>query len=275
MIAEPGSGGSVLVVDRDAIAPANGLLVAHLAPDEPASNADLVVDSYLERLHADRYRCRPIADEDFLTLPFVEEDRDAIARQDDTDVSSCSSCVLEDRLGWRYRLERLNTGMSIPELRWCRIASAAAARAERPDEGEPVSLREAIGALQAYEPICGATHAVVRRGRNDDSVSTAMLRAELARVRESPIVLNRALRDTVLAMIEHDALSLSEIAMRCGRTKRDTAGNVSGETSWLARRLGMMPEGGRATPTPWVHVEVLALIARDGLGLSPREVEAS
>ena len=40
-------------------------------------------------------------------------------------------------------------------------------------------------------------------------------------------------------------------------------------------RLGMMPEGGRARPTPWVHSDVLALIARDGLGLSPREVESS
>ncbi len=63
--------------------------------------------------------------------------------------------------------------------------------------------------------------------------------------------------------------------MRCGRLKHDAAGNCSGETSWLARRLGMMPEGGREQPTPWVHSDVLALIARDGLGLSPREVESS
>jgi hypothetical protein len=66
---------------------------------------------------------------------------------------------------------------------------------------------------------------------------------------------------------------MSEIAIRCGRVKRDSRGNESGETSWLARRLGMLPEGGHETPTPWVHSDVLALIARRGLGISPREVE--
>ena len=66
---------------------------------------------------------------------------------------------------------------------------------------------------------------------------------------------------------------MSEIAIRCGRIKRDRRGNVSGETSWLARRIGLLPEGGGDEPTPWVHSDVLALIARDGLGVSPREVE--
>ena len=56
--------------------------------------------------------------------------------------------------------------------------------------------------------------------------------------------------------------------------KRDACGNESGETSWLARRLGLLPEGGKERPTPWIHSDVLALIARRGLGLSPREVEA-
>ena len=36
--------------------------------------------------------------------------------------------------------------------------------------------------------------------------------------------------------------------MRCGRVKRDARGNVSGETSWLARRIGQMPEGGEQKP---------------------------
>ena len=31
--------------------------------------------------------------------------------------------------------------------------------------------------------------------------------------------------------------------MRCGRAKRDSSGNESGETSWLARRVGLLPEG--------------------------------
>ena len=86
-------------------------------------------------------------------------------------------------------------------------------------------------------------------------------------------MLNRALRETALATIQREELSLSEIAIRCGRVKRDLRGNESGETSWLARRLGMLPEGGRDTPTPWIHTDVLALIARRGLGVSPREVE--
>jgi hypothetical protein len=81
------------------------------------------------------------------------------------------------------------------------------------------------------------------------------------------------LREAVLAAAERQGLSMSEIAIRCGRIKRDSAGNESGETSWLSRRLGLLAEGGRETPTPWVHSDVLALIARDGLGLSPREVE--
>jgi hypothetical protein len=61
--------------------------------------------------------------------------------------------------------------------------------------------------------------------------------------------------------------------MRCGRFKHDRCGRPSGETSWLARRIGLMPEGGARTPTRWVHTDTLALIAREGLGLSPNEVE--
>jgi len=95
----------------------------------------------------------------------------------------------------------------------------------------------------------------------------------MERVQDSPIVLNRKLRETVLETTERQGLSMSEIAIRCGRVKRDAAGNESGETSWLARRLGILPEGGRDAPTPWVHSDVLGLIARDGLGISPREVE--
>ena len=159
--------------------------------------------------------------------------------------------------------------ISIPELRWCRSGDTPTH-----SEPEPVSVREAIAALDAYEPIRAQTRAAIRRGIGDETISVATLRAELARVEDSPIVLNRALREAVLAAIEREALSMSEIAIRCGRVKRDAAGNASGETSWLARRLGLLPEGGRDTPTRWIHTDVLALIARDGLGASPREVEA-
>jgi hypothetical protein len=104
-------------------------------------------------------------------------------------------------------------------------------------------------------------------------VSTAVLHEQLERVRESPVVLNRKLRLAVLAAGERRDLSMSEIALRCGRIKRDCRGKCSGETSWLARRVGLMPESGSGRPTPWVHSDVLALIARNGLGISPREVE--
>ncbi len=172
-----------------------------------------------------------------------------------------------DEHGRRYRIAALQTGMSIPELRWCRD--------EAPARGEPkpLSVREAIAALESYEPVREQTHDAIRRHRSDESISVATLRAELARVHESPIVLNRALREAVLATIERDALSMSEIAIRCGRVKRDATGNESGETSWLARRVGLLAEGGRDVPTRWIHTDVLALIARDGLGVSPREVE--
>jgi hypothetical protein len=105
--------------------------------------------------------------------------------------------------------------------------------------------------------------------------STAVLAAELSRVQRSPIVLNRGLREAVLARVVNEGLSMSEIALRCGRVKNDARGGESGETSWLARRLGLVPEGGKGKPTPWIHSDVLALIARRGLGASPREVELS
>ena len=136
-----------------------------------------------------------------------------------------------------------------------------------------MSVREAIAALAAYEPVRGLTREVLADSGGREDVSVATLRLELDRLLCSPIVLNHKLRETTLALIAQRGLSMSEIAMRCGRVKRDRTGHVSGETSWLARRLGILPEGGREAPTPWIHTDVLALIARRGLGVSPREVE--
>jgi hypothetical protein len=95
---------------------------------------------------------------------------------------------------------------------------------------------------------------------------------ELERLLRSSVVLNRRLREAVVRQVLAGE-SMSEIAIRCGRFKRDRRGRRSGETSWLARRIGHMPEGGQTRPTPWIHSDTLALIARDGLGLSPHEVE--
>jgi hypothetical protein len=64
----------------------------------------------------------------------------------------------------------------------------------------------------------------------------------LFRMDVSKIVLNRGLRQAVLAAAAAQGLSMSEIAVRCGRVKHDSKGKESGETSWLARRLGIAPE---------------------------------
>ena len=172
-----------------------------------------------------------------------------------------------DRAGAVYRLEPLQTGMSIPELRWRRHPTS---QLEPP---RTVSLREAAAALESYEPLCTLTRRALSRARRNGGISTAVLRVELERLRQSPIVLNRRLREVALEVIERQGLTLSEVAIRCGRIKRDACGKECGETSWLARRLGILPEGGKRLPTPWIHTHVLALIARRGLGVSPLEVE--
>jgi hypothetical protein len=260
VVARCGLAGSVLVVDRDAATLGDRRLVAHLASDEPPENAELVCRRYLE--DARRGHCRHLTPEDARTPPLAEGSKQARAGEPACDAT------LRDGSGHEYRLELVPSGMSIPELRWRRSPSHAGGGA-----GESVSVREAIACLQSYEPILALTGRALSLhcGRRD--VSITVLRVELARMLESPIVLNRRLREVVLARIEREGLSMSEIAMRCGRVKRDCNGNESGETSWLARRLGILPEGGRSAPTPWIHSDVLALIARGGLGIAPREVE--
>jgi hypothetical protein len=263
VIARAGSAGSVLGVNRDATTLGDRRLVAHLAADEPGENAALVCSRYLEEARGRGCRCRLLTAEDCQTVPFADEEG-----TEPYATSPPPEAEPGDDRGRSYRLELLHTGMSIPELRW---------RQHSPDgadaESRPVSVREAVACLESYEPVRTLTlRALALHGR-DGEVSTTVLRAELERLQGSPIVLNRALRTVVLATIERQGLSMSEIAIRCGRVKRDCAGNESGETSWLARRLGLLPEAGRNTPTPWIHSDVLALIARCGLGISPREVE--
>ncbi|HEY2140622.1 MAG TPA: hypothetical protein VGG98_01025 [Solirubrobacteraceae bacterium] len=250
-------------MDRDAITLGDRRLVAHLAADEPAGNAALVCRRYLEETHGSRHRCRAVTPEDFEIPPLLDANDGRLESSIAQDHAE-----LHDRNGACYRLERLaRREMSIPELRWQR-------HPRRTTEAPvPVSVREAVASLESYEPICAFTFEALARHHEDCDVSTTILRAELTRVQESPIVLNRRLRQATLAVIERQGLSMSEIAIRCGRVKRDSKGNESGETSWLARRLGILPEGGASTPTPWIHSDVLALIARSGLGLSPREVE--
>jgi hypothetical protein len=258
VVAEQGHAGSVLVVDGELATHEDRRLVAHLAADEPAGNAALECERYLKDALSGGCRCRLLSAADLRTAPFAEGSSPTPAGGGD----------LLDEQGHRHSLERVHTGMSIPELRWCRHQQAAPDGTPRSE-----SVRDAIARLQAYEPVREITLGALSLHREDPDLSVTVLGAELRRVLLSPIVLNRALRETALATIQREELSLSEIAIRCGRVKRDVRGNVSGETSWLARRLGMLPEGGRDTPTPWIHTDVLALIARRGLGVSPREVE--
>lgn len=255
--------GCVLVVDRDALTLGDRRLVAQLAVDELAENAALVCALYLRDAH--RGRCRRIIAEDLTGKPLTEEDEQPREFARETDLVGRHGGAEENVV---YRLKLVRTDAAARELRWCRHSRRGA-----PAAPTPVRLREAIGVLESYEPVCGLTRRGLTEYRDDACVSTAVLRVELERLCESPIVLNRKLRQTVLTAIERHGLSLSEIAIRCGRVKRDSKGNASGETSWLARRLGILPESGSSRPTPWVHSNVLALIARNGLGISPREVE--
>ncbi len=259
IIAIAGAGASVLVLDRDAVTLGDRRLLAHLAPDEPPENAALVCRSFLRRLQRGDCRCRLLSSADLCSVPYVDG-----ADQEELRSTAASPDALRDRFGFEHRIERVAGDMSIPQLRWCRSAESGP---------RPQSVRETVARLERYEPVIGLTKHALALHSSDDTVSTAVLRAELARLQESPIVLNRALRAAAVGAIGRGQ-SMSEIAMRCGRIKRDATGNESGETSWLARRLGLLPEGGRRDLTPWIHSDVLALIARDGLGLSPREVEA-
>jgi hypothetical protein len=267
IVSRAGSGGSVLVVDRDSLTLGDRRLVAHLASDEPAENARIICEHYLAD-QGGRW-CRNVRAEDLDLIPYGSDEglytTEVIAPEIDGD---SEIDPLMDRHGRYYRLELVPTRMSIPEMRW----------QQHPPEGQAgpvrvISARDVIAALESYEPVRALTHGVLMRYRRDPKISVSVLRGELERVCASRIVLNRGLREAVLSTAEAKSLSMSEIAMRCGRVKYDSRGNVSGETSWLSRRLGLAPEGGEAHPTPWVHSEVLALIARRGLGISPREVE--
>jgi hypothetical protein len=263
VVVRQGLAGSVLVVDRDAVSLGDCVLVAHLSADEPAENAVLICRSYLEDVRARRFRCRGLSERDVHIPPLLEEEDPSASVG--TDIAESEAV---DSFGCVYRLELVPAGMSIPALRWCRCEQRRTS-----SQPQPVSLREAIARVEHYEPMCALTQRALAAYRDDAEVSTSVLGAELLRVRESPIVLNRRLREVVLAAIETEQLSMSEIAIRCGRLKRDSRGNESGETSWLARRLGLLPESGQGAPTPWIHSDVLALIARRGLAISPREVE--
>jgi hypothetical protein len=261
VLTQPGAAGSVLVVDRAVAGAGEERLVAHLGADEPLGNAALACRDYL--LYPSHRWCRRLTAEDLVVAPFVGPPRDDAAPE---------PAPLRDRHGFTYRVGPADTGMTIPQLRWLRLAPAG--RSGASGVAEPVGVRDVVGSLEDYEPVRTLTVCALDRHRGDEHVSTYTLGAELMRLDASRIVLNRGLREAVVAVIA-SGVSMSEITLRCGRLKRGSDGTAAGgDTSWLARRVGLKPEGGRGgRPTPWVHSDVLALIARRGLGISPREVE--
>ncbi|MFZ1155977.1 MAG: hypothetical protein WAN93_13855 [Solirubrobacteraceae bacterium] len=260
LLALPGHGGSVLVLDRDAATLCDRRLVAHLAADEPRENALLVCTHYLEDTNGPRCRC--VQPEDLEIAPFANNEYNTHG-----DLPEQPSHVADSN-GRAYRLGLLPGERSTAQLRWLRRCTKVDHTA-----WEQASLREVIAALESYEPMRALTEQAITLHRADPSVSLTRLRCEFERLCASPVVLNRGLREAVLDAIDRNGTSMSEIALRCGIVKRDRRGNVSGETSWLARRIGTMPEGGQKSTTPWIHSDVLAAIARKGLGISPREVE--
>jgi hypothetical protein len=243
------------VIDRESATGGDARLIAHLAPDEPDVNARIVCDEYL----ADPApaRCRRLSSEDALALPkWAVPDLGPTREAEDL------------RATGPFALAPVpSPSRDIPELRWTTSPEAGPGA-----PAQVLSLRRVIAALEAYEPVRTLSHRAVARHRSDPRLSIATLASELDRLAVSPIVLNRLLRGAVERAVA-EGMSLSLIAMRCGRVKRDARGNLSGETSWLGRRIGLLPEGGGSRPTPWIHSDVLALIARRGLGVSPREVE--
>ncbi len=252
--------GSTFVVDRLARTAGDGRVVARIAASEPPENAAMIAEMYLAD-ETRRGRCRLLSADDLArTRPASSP-------------ASIASTVLEhapllDGEGYCFRIRELTTGRSVPELRWARSRLH-----DEQEPPEPVTLRDVVARLEDYEPARALTIETLAAYREDPSCSTCTLDGELQRLQASTIVLNRGLREAVRGAVKFRGLSMSEIALRCGRTKRDRAGRVSGETSWLARRIGQVPESGEQHPSPWVQNDVLALIARDGLRVCPCEVE--
>lgn len=263
----PGAFGSLLVVDRDRATLGDRRLLAHISADEPPHNAELVCRLYLQdqRRRPHRPAGRRLEREDFQRAPLLAAGQDGhgCGRPQRTEGQVASRHQL-----FRIRLHR-NSEEDPPELRWSRRP------ADLPGEPwTPVTLRETVAELESYEPMRTLTANALARHDGDPTISTEMLRRELARLQESALVLNRGLREAVVDAVQRrGAVSMGELALRCGMVKRDRRGVFVGDTSWLARRVGLIPDGGRRKPTRWIHSDVLALIARHGLGVSPREVE--
>ncbi len=201
VVCRAGAGGSRLIIDRLAGEQSDERLIAHLSLDEPPANAQLVADLYLADPRG--RRCRSVTGDDLTSVP---------AEGDELELPECENNSLIDERGREYRLVRVSLGLSIPEVRWQR----------RPPEGEEqlVTVRDAIGSLERYEPVRTLTARALGEHGPDPTISTTALRAEMRRVALSPIVLNRGLREAALAAVARGAtLQRDRDPLRAGQTR--------------------------------------------------------
>jgi phage baseplate assembly protein W len=167
--------------------------------------------------------------------------------------------LLRDLDGAIYCITRVARNRHGSDLRWIRATPGSG-------DAAAVTLRAVVDALEAYEPAVVMSMEVLE-AHSEGANST--LRREVTQVRSSRHVLNRRLREAVAAELERGT-SLAQIAQRCGRTKTIAHGARTGDGAWVARRVGLIPDG-KSLPTRWVDERVLAEIA-EALGLTPADV---
>jgi hypothetical protein len=260
-----GAGNTTLVIDQLAGTKADPRVVDVLLPDEDPSNAQLIATMYAE----DENRgARALVDEDLresvAASSHAANGEHEKGREDAESLDHADGVVDDD--GVRYCVREVDGGKngSPREMRWVRVVG---------HECEIVTLRETIAHFESYTPFMAMSEAAASAYGDDQEIAVSTLHSELRRQQASPIVLNRGIREAVLRVVETEQASLSEIAARCGRSHSGNDATKSGDTTWLQRRIGVRKESGTDAPTHWVHTEVLALIAREGLGIAPHEVE--
>jgi len=154
---------------------------AATSADEPAGNAQILTRLYLE--DAGRGCCRRLSPEDLQAQAGLGVAGTRGVRWD---------APLVAGIGVFFRLQVLTTEGG-GTLRWTEIAGVGG-------DGPPehVSLRQVVARLQDYEPALSMTAAgILAQRQQHPGSSLCGLRGELKRVVESPIVLNRRLRERV------------------------------------------------------------------------------
>jgi hypothetical protein len=135
----PGHAGSLLVVDRDAATLGDRRLLAHLAADEPAENAEIVCRDYLRDPAA--RRCRALAAEDLRTAPFSGRSAERESEPECAPAPPPETAQLRDSRGATHRLEVFDApDLAIPELRWRR-------RGGPEEEARPEGVRDVVACL--------------------------------------------------------------------------------------------------------------------------------